>query len=63
MAKLACHKIFQWSELLKDDDKQYIGHIFFSILVMHANIAEIRKLASVTIYGLGSTNYFGFYIL
>ena len=35
---------------------------FFSILIMHANIAEIRKLANITIYGLRLANYFGFQI-
>ena len=35
---------------------------FFSILIMYANIAEIRKLANITIYGLRSANYFGFQI-
>ena len=34
----------------------------FSILVIHANIAKIRKLANTTIYGLKSANYFGFQI-
>ena len=33
--------------------------MLFSIFVMHANIAETRKLANTTIYGLGLANYFG----
>ena len=35
---------------------------FFSILLIHANIAEIRKLVNTEIYGLRSSNYFGFQI-